>query len=60
MRLSPGEWFDDAIYLAFLTSIVFQTLMESGSNNPVFMKPWLPEQQVVGHLGVNYMEDGGG
>ena len=57
MRLSPGEWFDIAVYLPFPTSIVFQTLMESGSDNPMFMEPWSPEQQLVGRLSVNYMED---
>jgi len=57
MRLSPGEWFDTTIYLPFPTSIVFQTSMESGSDNPMFIEPWPLEQQLVGCLGVNYMED---
>jgi len=39
MRLSLGEWFDAAVYLPFPASIVFQTLMEGGSDNPVFMEP---------------------
>ena len=59
MRLSLGEWFDTTVYLPFPASIVFQTLMERRSDNPVFMEPWLPEQQLVGHLGVNYVENGG-
>ena len=56
MRLNPCEWFETTVYLPFPASIEFQTLIESGGENPVYMEPWLPEQQLVGRLGVNYME----
>ena len=59
MRFNPGGWFDATIYLPFTASIGIRTLMESGGNNPMFMEPWSPEQQLVGCVGVNYMEDGG-
>jgi len=39
MRPIPGEGFDTTVYLPFPASIAFQTLMESGSKNPVFMEP---------------------
>jgi len=58
MRLNLGEWLDIAVYLLFPTSIVFQTVIESESDNPVFMEPWPHKQQLVGSLDFNYMEDG--
>jgi len=47
MRLSPDDWFDTAIYLPFPASVVFQALMESGSDNPVFMEPWPPNNSLL-------------
>jgi len=59
MRFGLSEWLNIAVSLAFPTSIVFQALMQSESDNPVFMEPRLPKQQLVGSLGINDMEDGG-
>jgi len=59
MRFSPGEWFNAIIYLPFPALIVFQTLMESGGENPVLIEPWPSEQQFIRGLGINYIEDGG-
>jgi len=38
MRLNLSEWLDIIVYLSFPTLIVFQTLIESDSDNPVFME----------------------
>jgi len=59
MALSFAEWLDIAVYVPFPSSIVFETLMKSVSENPAFMEPWPPKQQLVKSLDINYMEDEG-
>jgi len=42
VRLNLSEWLDIAIFLIFSTIAIFKALMQSGSHNPIFVKPWLP------------------
>ena len=56
MRLSLSERLDIAINLPFPALVVLQALIHNGSDNLMFMELWPPKQQLLGSLGINYME----